>query len=326
MKQPAKGPPYVSHWREQVCTGSRHVLRVTLGDGTVLSFSSQSVDAAGEQGVLVCFAGLAGVTLPVSAMEVALEDGHVLLSGGAVGVSRRDHDGWKGFTNRSGSCKLLVAPDSHTVTGMRCAVHALAYSRHSSVPAAVASAPMPQATSRTQMFADWPAVVALRVDQGAGGQQLLWERRLLLRVGEVASEARQTLCLVPEAFEGAVVSRPLAAGEPDRLRLVADWALWSPNRAGGGGGSAPPVLHHSCYLWAQRHRQFPTLYEAVSLNHEGFGVRFTVQDPGVGSSASTSLVTSVTLDVTLPLMRDWLGVKQVSLRDVAAWIAAQRQL
>ncbi len=52
-----------------------------------------------------------------------------------------------------------------------------------------------------------------------------------------------------------------------------------------------------------------------------------MQDPSGESRAATSLLAAVTVDVTLPLMREWLGVKQpLSLRDVAGWIAAQRQL
>ncbi len=59
----------------------------------------------------------------------------------------------------------------------------------------------------------------------------------------------------------------------------------------------------------------------------GCGIRFAVQDPSGESRAATSLLAAVTVDVTLPLMREWLGVKQpLSLRDVAGWIAAQRQL
>jgi hypothetical protein len=52
-----------------------------------------------------------------------------------------------------------------------------------------------------------------------------------------------------------------------------------------------------------------------------------VQDPSGESRAATSLLAAVTVDVTLPLLRDWLGLRQpLSLRDVAGWVAAQPQL
>jgi hypothetical protein len=178
----------------------------------------------------------------------------VLLAAGPVSSVRREHDGWKGYTSKTASFKLAVAPEGLAVTAVRCAVHALAYARQP-IPRVPPAAPP---VSRAQKFADWRALVTLR-----GESAVLFERLLVLRVSEVASEARQTLCLAPASFERVIITRPLASRETDRLRLVADWALWPP------GHSGAPARRESSYLWAQRHRQFPSLYEAVSLNHEG---------------------------------------------------------
>ena len=298
-------------WRDLVRPGCKHVLRVTPSAGSPACFEASSAEQLGAQGMQLCFVGLAGVVLPLQEMEVVADGEHVLLAAGPVSAVRREHDGWKGFTSRTGAFKLAVTAETLAVTAVRCTVHLLAYTRQPLLRVPPAAPPV----SRSQLFADWRALVTLR---GEGG--VLFERLLVLRATEVASEARQTLCLTPEGFEGAAVARPLASREPDRLRLVADWALWPPGHTGA------PARHASLYLWAQRHRQFPTLYEAVSLNHDGCGVRFAVQDPSGDSRAATSLLAAVTVDVTLPLMRDWLGARQtLSLRDVAGWIASQRQ-
>jgi hypothetical protein len=219
MEGPAKRRHVDSDTYELPAWSSRgkHLLRVSFGSGETRTIESSEVLCSGLQGVQLVFVPSDSVTLPVTSMEIVIVDeetsaDRVLLS--CSGISKRRHDG-ENWTCSKAQVKLTVSGEN--VTQMNCTMHALAY--------VTTPIPPPVPVAHALRFSGWNLLVTLRVERS-----VLFERCMVLRVAEIASEARQTVCFVPEEFDGEAIARPLASGDSDRLKLVADWTLWAPSR------------------------------------------------------------------------------------------------
>jgi hypothetical protein len=304
------------------CSGGKHFLRVFETPSSSVEIESSSVDVVGSQGLHLVFVSRTAISVPVSRMEVFFVDAEtgqqrILLAGE---MARRRHDGGEReyWTCEKGQIKLVPLGDQNQVLQFCCTLHGLA---HASL-----GTPQPQHVAPQHRFEGWSLLVALRVESS-----LLYERRLSLSVAEISSEVLQIVCLSPPDFVAESITRPVLAGDSDRLKLACDWTLWAP--------SSVLVCHQSCYLWTQRNRQFPTVYlsfcfvgsfvfffyvsvcssyEAVSLNREGFGIRFTIQDR---SQTEKSLLVAMSVDLSLSKFRKWLASTSLTLKDVAVWLA-----
>ena len=225
-----------------------HVIRMCCGPNAErLELKSSSVQAVGSQGVFLVFepAPAQAIMLPISELELFVVDDKkegnkekCLLNGGKV--SLRKHDDGDCWTTHDGQFKVLFN-EQHVMTQIHCVLHGLSYTDINLQPKYVVP---------SGRFEGWTLLVSLRTDT-----HLLFERHLQLRVSEIGSEALMTVCFAPEDFVGQQISRASIVGGADRLKLVADWTLWTPLPI------QQLVCFQTCFLWTQRNRQFPTVYK-----------------------------------------------------------------
>jgi hypothetical protein len=154
------------------------------------------------------------------------------------------------------------------------------------------------------LLTGWSLDMTLRLE---GATESLVEKKMDIRVVEVASEVLQTLVFMPEAWQAVSMPKHTPSHQSDHLHLIADYTLTD------AGGKVQ--LFSSSYLWGARHQQFPALMEFTTLKLHRHSLRVTVHEPS--GDRTFSSITTLSLDVDLQL----LTRKHHALKEVQKWLA-----